>query len=167
MHQQQTPQSECAVPQAEAGGLAADPEDGGTGGETWARFFHRAEGSLLHCDAKVVAFADRKPRARAHVLVVPRHDHIVGVEHLTDPVLLRLMVEVGVRCVRETLGDEGLEVMVGFHRWPFRSVEHLHLHAMARPFTSCTGVFKYRPWLPFFGYVDARALLARLERKAR
>ena len=125
---------------------------------------------LLHEDAQLVAFADARPRARHHLLVVPRahvgHDPgaLRGAE---DTAMLRRMVRVGHELL-DQLQDPGSEAgqqsgerVLGFHLPPFNSVHHLHLHCLGLPFT---------PWwqrarfVPHFGtFATADAVLRRIE----
>uniref|UniRef100_A0A7S1ESG8 HIT domain-containing protein n=1 Tax=Timspurckia oligopyrenoides TaxID=708627 RepID=A0A7S1ESG8_9RHOD len=145
--------------------------------EIWQKYFPESANStrvLLYQDELVVSFLDRKQKSEVHALVVPRFIHILGTEslspeHHTD--LLLRMVEVGERVVQGQLEMKGYDseaenVRLGFHRWPLRSIDHLHLHAMAGAFVSCTGNLKYRPWLPFIGYLDARKLLVCFQKRS-
>lgn len=115
---------------------------------------------------------DTPPRSTSslsHLLIVPRHAPLVGVESLTpsDVPLLDHMAAVGRRLAAEatrpsplpqssggTCGGRGQrspsppptptgEVLLGFHRWPLRSVPHLHLHALRRPFHPRWQVARY------------------------
>mmetsp|Transcript_21561 Transcript_21561/g.87994 ORF Transcript_21561/g.87994 Transcript_21561/m.87994 type:complete len:96 (-) Transcript_21561:69-356(-) len=87
----------------------------------------------------MVAFHDIRPRARLHVLVVPK-EHIRGSEDLDEGhlPLLTKMHEVGKRVLSEDSGianptDIEKDFIFGFHRYPLRSVNHLHMHCLLRP----------------------------------
>jgi sulfate adenylyltransferase (ADP) / adenylylsulfatase len=111
--------------------------------EVWLDFFNTASDRILYSDEQVVIISDRTPRASTHLLVLPRYVHISGTEALRSdhiPLLLH-MKEVGDRvcaersCARQDSEDTQAPRVVGFHRKPLRSVDHLHLHVMQPPFT--------------------------------
>ncbi|PWN99298.1 hypothetical protein FA09DRAFT_328715 [Tilletiopsis washingtonensis] len=113
---------------------------------------------VVHSDARFLAFHDRSPAARVHLLAVPR-------EHVDDVKVLRGAE--GAELVRalQRFADEALDVLeaqqssfsdggagkgvpgerrFGFHIPPFRSVPHLHMHAQVLPFVSSMRALKYR-----------------------
>ncbi|GJP43777.1 hypothetical protein CLOM_g3193 [Closterium sp. NIES-68] len=75
------------------------------------------------------------------------------------------MLAVGQKLLREHAPD-AKEYHFGFHRPPFNSVDHLHLHCFALPFNSWWHQQKYTPrhFIPFFMTPDA--LLERLGKPA-
>ncbi|XP_073996166.1 adenosine 5'-monophosphoramidase HINT3-like [Rhodnius prolixus] len=82
-------------------------------------------------DEHVVVFPDIKPASSSHYLVVPKN-HILDVKQL-DPShldLLQHMMSIG-KNVLEDKQCEASEMRFGFHWPPFRTVPHLHLHAIA------------------------------------
>mmetsp|Transcript_17145 Transcript_17145/g.29950 ORF Transcript_17145/g.29950 Transcript_17145/m.29950 type:complete len:194 (+) Transcript_17145:135-716(+) len=162
--------------------------------DIWARFFSDSKSkTLLFQDDELVAFHDISPGARVHVLVVPRREYIGGVETLETErhlYLLKRMVDVGRSVVEEQLrqldqqgsskrsfkDDEELRtscfgcfkhprIILGFHRWPLRSIHHIHLHAMAPPFKPWWKGVKYRTVIPGLGYIDASKVVQKLTRK--
>mmetsp|Transcript_34423 Transcript_34423/g.84394 ORF Transcript_34423/g.84394 Transcript_34423/m.84394 type:complete len:115 (-) Transcript_34423:10-354(-) len=107
--------------------LAEDPD-------AWSRFFRGA--TPIYSDDNVVVFPDREPRAQTHLLVVPRR-HIKGVEDLegSHQQLVEQMVAVGESCLKQQMATgSGQDLVFGFHQFPLRSVEHLHLHCLQPPF---------------------------------
>lgn len=162
------------------GGDGCSDDSGGGGGgapETWARAFTVDPQRVLYKDERVVAFWDRSPAAAVHLLIVPRHAPLVGVESLTpaDAPLLDHMAAVGRGLAAEATPPRAPipaaggrqrrqqqqqqppaapapnptptgEVLLGFHRWPLRSVPHLHLHALRRPFHPRWQAVRYTEW---------------------
>ncbi|CAI5505018.1 unnamed protein product [Closterium sp. Naga37s-1] len=94
--------------------------------------------TLLYKDDSLVAFPDIKPAAYKHIQVIPI-EHIATVNDLTPSEahrqLVESMVTLGQKLVREHAPD-AKEYHFGFHRPPFNSVNHLHLHCFALPFHS-------------------------------
>ncbi|KAA8490546.1 Bifunctional adenosine 5'-phosphosulfate phosphorylase/adenylylsulfatase HINT4 [Porphyridium purpureum] len=150
--------------------------------EEWEAFFrNKSNDDVVMRDEQLVVFWDRAPGAHVHLLVVPRHEFIRGVEKLRavhEP-LLRHMIEVGRDCVlaqhaklAQADGSHGgvasatADVVLGFHAPVTRSVPYLHMHAMMPPFNSTWGKFKYRPLraLPFLGFIDAERVIKRLRK---
>lgn len=81
--------------------------------------------------ALVVAFLDRRPVFKGHVLVVPREHHVTLTDlppHLIDPVFAGAQ-----RCaqaVRTGLGAQGS--FVAMNNTVSQSVAHLHVHVVPR-----------------------------------
>lgn len=89
------------------------------------------EADVVHADDAFVAFLDRRPVFKGHVLLVPR-EHVVTLDELPadlrDPFLAtaqRLC-----RAVVEGLGAQGSFVAV--NNTVSQSVPHLHLHVVPR-----------------------------------
>lgn len=129
--------------------------------EEWTKFFEVPEEKVLYKDDLVVVFSDRAPRAFKHLLVVPRYQHIRGVESLTpnDIPLLQHMSHIGRRL------SQSSSCHTGYHQWPLRSVDHLHLHCIVLPFT----VFWHKPmFTPLYrdgdsiGYISSDAVIRKL-----
>mmetsp|Transcript_53001 Transcript_53001/g.88104 ORF Transcript_53001/g.88104 Transcript_53001/m.88104 type:complete len:119 (-) Transcript_53001:351-707(-) len=102
-----------------------------------------------------------------HVLIVPKQ-HIAGTESLVslgDYHLLKRMMAVGRDLVAKHAPEfHGKQKMrFGFHVYPFRSIHHLHLHAMCLPFGSFSKRVRFSKFSPW--YLSAQTLLKRLERK--
>ncbi|KAI8062676.1 HIT-like domain-containing protein [Gongronella butleri] len=118
---------------------------------------------IVHQTDDLIAFHDRSPAGKLHLLIVPRK-HIKTVNQLTkaDVPLLQSMMALGKQLLQEhghdTTDDE--QYRLGFHRPPFNSVQHLHLHVIGLPFKNRFRAFKYqsgRPW-----YWDAARVLQGL-----
>eukprot|EP00877_Chromochloris_zofingiensis_P011393 jgi/Chrzof1/6507/Cz18g13250.t1 len=107
---------------------------------------------VLYKDDQVVAFPDRSPAAARHLLVIPKQ-HVANVHTLSyeDIALVRHLLAVGNKLLQSEL-DAGLassqaqpsstagqhaatsqRFKFGFHKPPFRSVDHLHLHCFLLP----------------------------------
>ncbi|TPP57861.1 Histidine triad nucleotide-binding protein 3 [Fasciola gigantica] len=78
----------------------------------------------------VVLFRDRYPNARFHFQCVPKR-HIKNLNNLTSsdvPLLLQLK-SCATEFVQNTLGSVE-NFLFGFHRPPFNTVQHLHMHVI-------------------------------------
>ncbi|KAJ2798774.1 hypothetical protein H4R21_003794 [Coemansia helicoidea] len=86
-------------------------------------------------DDELRAFYDIKPDATLHLLVTPR-EHRGTVRELTaaDLPMVERMHAVGRRLLEER-GFSGELARCGFHRPPYNSVHHLHMHCLGLPFT--------------------------------
>ncbi|TMW64203.1 hypothetical protein Poli38472_012825 [Pythium oligandrum] len=118
---------------------------------------------VVYEDELVVAIEDHYPRASTHLLVITR-EHLPSVNdlHATHSPLVRHMMEVGHKllidqgCVAET------DRQLGFHRPPFTSVQHLHLHCLGLPFLPAWNRLRYTE--TFLGsYVNASTVLSQLQ----
>ncbi|TYZ61224.1 hypothetical protein PybrP1_011569 [[Pythium] brassicae (nom. inval.)] len=122
--------------------------------------------AVVYRDARVFGMEDHNPRAATHLLVVP-HEHIPHVDALAPEhaELLGHMIATG----KELLAQRGVvdpsQFQLGFHRPPFASVQHLHLHCLGFPFVPSWNRLRFTP--SFLGsYVDAERVLAALQRDA-
>ncbi|XP_037837491.1 histidine triad nucleotide-binding protein 3-like isoform X2 [Kryptolebias marmoratus] len=90
------------------------------------------ETKIIKQNKELVCFRDVFPVAPHHFLVIPREHihscHSLNRKHIK---LVEQMVELG----RAALRDQGItnmeDVRLGFHKPPFISVGHLHLHVLA------------------------------------
>ncbi|KAI9226415.1 MAG: HIT-like domain-containing protein [Piptocephalis tieghemiana] len=118
--------------------------------------------------ADLVAFHDLHPAGKPHILVCPRA-HVRNIQalrpgNLEDQLLLASMIQYGKALLAQHLSDgqEG-NIRLGFHRPPFASVPHLHLHCIAQVPTKGWRRFKYpgkvktTPW-----WMEAHELQRRL-----
>ncbi|KAI1301763.1 Histidine triad nucleotide-binding protein 3 [Halotydeus destructor] len=87
--------------------------------------------TLVHQDDSFVAFADIKPAAKHHFLVVPKQ-HVSSVKSLNkdDVQLIENMVQLGIKVLADYDVDPS-RTRFGFHWPPFCSINHLHLHCIA------------------------------------
>lgn len=109
--------------------------------EEWQKHFTVEENRILYMDDDIVVFPDRRPRASTHLLVVPRHRAIRGVEDLapSDFLLVQKMARLGAHFANCDT------VQMGFHQWPMRSISHLHLHCLVPPFRPAWKKLAYAP----------------------
>jgi len=117
-------------------------------------------------DDLVMSFVPNRPCAAEHVLVVPkdlrlRSVYSLGPEHAP---LLRHLEAVGREQLRKRVARAdspargAARFEFSYHVPPFNSVDHLHLHAFALPFSSLARRIKYlpgTPWCAANGYVLA------------
>ncbi|PKA61086.1 14 kDa zinc-binding protein [Apostasia shenzhenica] len=121
--------------------------------------------TLLHTDDRVVAFPDVNPSAFRHYLVIPAM-HIPTIKDLRrrkeDYQLVRHMLDVGISLLQKDAPESKL-FRFGFHQPPFNSVNHLHLHCFALPFTPRWRDIKYISLGPLGGFIEAEKLLERIK----
>ncbi|XP_004511680.1 bifunctional adenosine 5'-phosphosulfate phosphorylase/adenylylsulfatase HINT4 isoform X1 [Cicer arietinum] len=121
--------------------------------------------SILHSDDRVVAFRDINPSAFRHYLVVPV-EHIPTVNDLQrkteDHSLVNHMLEVG-RMLLVRDAPQSKQYRFGFHQPPLNSVNHLHLHCFALPYTpSRWRCIKYLSFGPL-GFIEAEKFLEKIK----
>ncbi|KDQ59151.1 hypothetical protein JAAARDRAFT_127632 [Jaapia argillacea MUCL 33604] len=99
--------------------------------------------NIVFEDENFAVFTDHKPSAVHHWQVIPKA-HITSVRSLRkhDLHLVRTLGEIGHRFLDESGVPSHLRKL-GFHIPPFNSVNHLHLHVQALPYTSIFGRVKY------------------------
>ncbi|KAE9606897.1 hypothetical protein Lal_00025756 [Lupinus albus] len=119
---------------------------------------------LLHSDDKVVAFHDINPSAFRHYLVIPV-EHIPTVNDLHAKAehysLVNHMLEVG-RTLLHRDAPQSNHYRFGFHQPPFNSVNHLHLHCFALPYTPRWRCIKYMSFGPL-GFIEAEKFLEKIK----
>ncbi|KAL7167245.1 hypothetical protein ACSBR2_037833 [Camellia fascicularis] len=120
--------------------------------------------TLLHSDEKVVAFQDINPSALRHYLVVPV-EHIPTVKDLQrrteDFSLVSHMLNVGQNLLHRDAPQS--KHRFGFHQPPLNSVNHLHLHCFALPYTPRWKHIKYLSLGCLGGFIEAEKLLERIK----
>ncbi|KAJ2778249.1 hypothetical protein GGI15_004235 [Coemansia interrupta] len=90
---------------------------------------------IVYQDPDLLVFHDIKPDAALHLLVIPR-EHLGTIKELSPDdhlPLIRRMHALGQRLMEEN-GFAGDNARFGFHRPPFNSVHHLHMHCLGLPF---------------------------------
>ncbi|XP_057977133.1 bifunctional adenosine 5'-phosphosulfate phosphorylase/adenylylsulfatase HINT4 isoform X1 [Malania oleifera] len=121
--------------------------------------------TLLHSDERVVAFEDINPSAFRHYLVVPV-EHISTVHDLQrrteDYSLVSHMLNVGQTLLRRD-APQCEKYRFGFHQPPLNSVNHLHLHCLALPFTPRWKHMKYLSLGRLGGFIEAEKLLEKIK----
>lgn len=145
--------------------------------EVWQDFFDTGPDRVLFSDDSVVILSDRTPKASTHLLVIPRFEPIPGTESLRKehlPLLLH-MRDVGERLCAEQSTAQGKSgdgsrapMIVGFHRKPTRSVEHLHLHVMQPPFTPHWNRVRYTEppkFLPFL-FIRITSMIHKIRQRS-
>ncbi|XP_015896610.3 bifunctional adenosine 5'-phosphosulfate phosphorylase/adenylylsulfatase HINT4 [Ziziphus jujuba] len=119
--------------------------------------------TLLYSDEKIVAFQDINPAADRHYLVIPV-EHIPTVRDIQktseDYTLVNHMLEVGQMLLRRD-APQSLQYRFGFHQPPFNSVNHLHLHCLALPYTPRWKHLKFLS-LGSLGFLEASKLLEKI-----
>ncbi|KAL1708238.1 HIT-like domain-containing protein [Schizophyllum commune] len=90
---------------------------------------------------KFIAFHDRNPASKVHVLVIPKdHHRIASASCLSRPSWHYSPK----RLVRPTANLPTRSWNLGFHIPPFNSINHLHLHVQVLPYRSTIRKLKYR-----------------------
>ncbi|KAK9855118.1 hypothetical protein WJX84_012214 [Apatococcus fuscideae] len=97
---------------------------------------------ILWESESLLAFGDRTPAAKEHLLVIPKR-HIPTVKSLTgdDYSLVQSMAQAGQNLIRTRA--PGCGEKYGFHVPPFNSIDHLHLHCFAMPHIPAWKGIKY------------------------
>ncbi|TKY70834.1 Histidine triad nucleotide-binding protein 3 [Spatholobus suberectus] len=120
--------------------------------------------TLLHSDDKVVVFQDINPSAFRHYLVVPVA-HIPTVKDLQrktdDYSLVSHMLDVGKMLLHRD-APQCQQYRFGFHQPPLNSVNHLHLHCLALPYTPRWRYIKYLSFGPL-GFIEAEKFLEKIK----
>lgn len=80
-------------------------------------------------DERVLAFADIRPQAPTHVLVVPRR-HVASLQDLDDPELGGALLAAAARVAREAGLERGWRLIANIGAHGGQEVEHLHLHVL-------------------------------------
>eukprot|EP00741_Cyanophora_paradoxa_P016905 tig00020943_g16326.t1 len=117
----------------------------------------------LFRDHELVVFEARTAASPRHLLVCPL-EHIDGEEDMqaSHIGLLRRMDELGRKLAAE--GSPSGTVRTGFHKFGWRSIDHLHLHAIALPFHNPYQRMRFSQGWPWFITVDE--LVEELRRKS-
>jgi diadenosine tetraphosphate (Ap4A) HIT family hydrolase len=115
--------------------------------------------SIIGRTPKVSAFHPRTPSASNHILVVP-NEHIQNISTIkpgpTSSALLREMKQFGLQCVQEEEPSiQEKDCRFVFHRPPFNSVDHLHLHVHVEPYVTKWKKLTYAPGWPWCESYDS------------
>jgi histidine triad (HIT) family protein len=97
---------------------------------------------VLYRDDEIIAFRDIHPRARTHVLIVPRKA-IPTVDDIADedaPLIGRLFVVARDLARREGIAEAGYRLIFNCREHGGQEVYHLHLHLLGgEPLGAMTG----------------------------
>jgi histidine triad (HIT) family protein len=97
---------------------------------------------VLYRDHEIIAFRDIHPRARTHVLIVPRKA-IPTVDDIADedaPLIGRLFVVARDIARREGIAESGYRLIFNCREHGGQEVYHLHLHLLGgEPLGAMTG----------------------------
>lgn len=89
-------------------------------------------GDLEYEDQEIVAFGDINPKAKVHILIVPKK-HISSITQLqdTDAALVGKMVLVAKKIAESKgIADDGYRLVFNAGRHSGQVVDHIHLHLM-------------------------------------
>ncbi|CAI5736061.1 unnamed protein product [Hyaloperonospora brassicae] len=125
----------------------------------------RRRSQIVYEDARVYAMLDQNPRATKHVLVIP-HEHIASVDDVTPEHLdlLEHMFTTGKDVLARDGFTDATNCRFGFHRYPFTSVSHLHLHCLGLPFVPAWNCVRYTESV-LSSFVSAESTVAALRAK--
>lgn len=97
---------------------------------------------VLYRDEEIIAFRDIHPRARVHVLIVPRKP-IPTADDITDddaPLIGRLFVVARDVARREGIAEDGYRLLINCRAHGGQEVPHLHVHLIGgEPLGAMTG----------------------------
>ncbi|KAM9704587.1 adenosine 5'-monophosphoramidase HINT3-like isoform 2-T2 [Menidia menidia] len=105
------------------------------------------EAEVIKQSKELVCFKDICPAAPHHYLVVPKqHIHSCQSLNRRHISLVERMTELGTAVLREQGITDMADVRFGFHKPPFISVDHLHLHVLAPSSKISTSmIYKFTP----------------------
>jgi sulfate adenylyltransferase (ADP) / adenylylsulfatase len=102
---------------------------------------------IIEYSQNTFSFHDRnKGRCKVHIMTCPRK-HIINYKHLKKediPILQEMKAEahrIGVKY------GQGNKFRIGFHKPPFYSIKHLHLHICIEPITGCFNQYIKYGWI--------------------
>ncbi|OGM91894.1 hypothetical protein A2755_00825 [Candidatus Wolfebacteria bacterium RIFCSPHIGHO2_01_FULL_48_22] len=93
----------------------------------------RKEALIVYEDSAAVAVLDVFPRAKGHVLVLPRR-HVETILELTDEEIgpLWQVVRNVIKLLEEKLTPQGFTIGINHGKVSGQAIEHLHIHIMPR-----------------------------------
>ncbi|XP_015795263.1 histidine triad nucleotide-binding protein 3 isoform X2 [Tetranychus urticae] len=91
----------------------------------------KAEATIKYEDDAYLAFKDIYPASDTHILIIPKR-HIKDIKSLTtdDLPIIERMKDIAINLIRENALDSN-DTRLGFHKPPFNSISHLHLHLIS------------------------------------
>jgi len=80
-------------------------------------------------DGEILAFDDTSPKAKVHILVIPKK-HLVNLDEVaeTETVLLGKMMLLAAKLAKENNLTSGYRVIINNKKHAGQVVDHLHLH---------------------------------------
>ena len=93
---------------------------------------HDSPGELEYEDNEIVAFRDINPKAKVHILIVPKK-HISSVTTLQDEDALlvgKIIVVAKKLAEKNGIADDGYRLVFNAGKHGGQVVEHIHLHLM-------------------------------------
>ncbi|XP_024912885.1 histidine triad nucleotide-binding protein 3-like isoform X1 [Cynoglossus semilaevis] len=126
------------------------------------------EAKILAKTDEILCFRDIDPAAPHHYLVIPR-EHIHSClslqrKHIN---LIKKMAEMGKRVLQTQGVTDMNDISLGFHKPPFISVNHLHLHVIAPSSQICDFmIYKFIPGTESF-ILQEKDLRKRLEKSEK
>ncbi len=104
--------------------------------------------TIVYEDESFVVFKTTSPVTLSHLLVTTR-EHVHNAVHLSGPKdaeMVKQLISVGKIALGE---DHSKDAHFCFHMSPFNSIDHLHMHAIAKPETmGFINFLKYNSYLP-------------------
>ena len=128
---------------------------------------HRREepGTITYEDNEFVVFKTKDPMTELHLLVTTR-THIKNIDSLQGPKdaeLVQRMVDVG----QKALGALSPGAFYCFHVPPLNSIDHLHLHCIAKPETmTFFGSLKYNTYFARTAELAMQMLNSQADRQS-
>lgn len=90
--------------------------------------------AIVYEDEQFRAFHDIKPDAEIHLQLIPcEHRGTIMDLSSADLPMVERMLEIGKQLLEER-GYKEPNARFGFHRPPFNSINHLHMHCLGMPF---------------------------------
>lgn len=93
---------------------------------------HQQQAEIIYEDAKVVVFRDIKPKAKVHLLIIPK-THIESVNDLRDDdqELMGYLLLIAQKMAYENnVARTGYRLVINVGRGGGQIVDHLHLHLL-------------------------------------
>ncbi|KAM4522762.1 adenosine 5'-monophosphoramidase HINT3-like [Odontesthes bonariensis] len=122
------------------------------------------EVNVLYQNKELVCFEDICPVAPHHFLVVPRrHIHSCCSLNRRHVSLVERMTKLGKAVLRDRGIADMEDIRLGFHKPPFISVGHLHLHVLA-PSSKISQSMEYKFTPGTDSFVTAECITKRLQK---
>jgi len=93
---------------------------------------HQAPADIVAEDDLVLAFRDIQPKARVHILVIPKR-HVASLNDMTaadEPLLGRLVQTARAVAAEQGIADDGYKLAISTGVHGGQSVPHVHVHLL-------------------------------------